>query len=101
MASRLKLHSELVDILGSNNVYYNPPESVKMRYDAIRYKRKTINGKFANNSTYIQNNCYELIAIYRDPDSELPFKLLRLPSCSHDRQYVVDNLIHDVFTLYY
>lgn len=101
MANRTDLQTLLEDILGSRNVYYNPPESVKMNYDAIRYKRKTINSIFANNFVYTQNNCYELIAIYRDPDSELPIKLSRLPKCSHDRQYVVNNLIHDVFTLYF
>lgn len=100
MASRLKLHSELVDILESNNVYFNPPEGMKMNYPAIRYKRKTISSIFANNSVYTQDNCYELIAIYRDPDSELPMKLSRLPRCSHDRQYVAEGLIHDVFTIY-
>lgn len=101
MASRLKLHSELVDILGSNNVYFNPPESVKMKYDAIRYKRTKIESIFANNSVYKQDNCYEIIAIYRNPDSDLPIKLSRLPKCSHDRQYKSDNLIHDVFTIYF
>lgn len=100
MASRLKLHSELVDILESNNVYFNPPEGMKMNYPAIRYKRKTISSIFANNSVYTQDNCYELIAIYRDPDSELPMKLSRLTKCSHDRQYIADGLIHDVFTIY-
>lgn len=101
MADRLDLHALLVDILGSRNVYYNPPESVKMQYDAIRYSRKRIENTHANNLVYKQDNCYELIAIYRDPDSELPYKLSRLPRCSHDRQYKSDNLIHDVFTIYY
>lgn len=101
MASRLELHSELVDILGNNNVYFNPPEGMKMNYDAIRYKRKKIDSTFASNSVYTQNLCYELVAIYRDPDSELPIKLSKLPKCTHDRQYVVGNLIHDVFTIYH
>ena len=33
MASRLKLQTMLEEILGSRNVYFNPPESVKMKYD--------------------------------------------------------------------
>lgn len=101
MASRLKLQTMLEGILGSRNVYYNPPESVKMKYDAIRYYRKEINNTFANDSVYKQDNCYELIVIYRDPDSDIPIKISKLPRCNHDRQYVSDNLIHDVFTLYY
>lgn len=100
MATRLNLDNKFREILGNNNVYFNPPESVKMNYEAIRYTRKTIENKFANNSVYKQDDCYEVIAIYKNPDSDLPRKISRLPKCSHDRQYVADNLIHDVFTIY-
>ena len=100
MANRLDLDYKFREILGSGNVYFDPPESVKMKYDAIRYSIKKIDVQFANNSVYRQNNCYEVIAIYRDPDSDLPKKLLSLPMCSHDRHYVADNLHHDVFTIY-
>lgn len=99
MGSRLDLHATLCEI--ANNVYFNPPTSLQMKYDAIRYSRKNIENVFANNSVYNQHNCYEVIAIYRDPDSDLPLKLSRLPMCSFDRHYVVNNLNHDVFTLYY
>lgn len=100
MANRLDLDTKFREILGSGNVYYNPPASVQMHYDAIRYSLKKIENKFANNSVYQQNNCYEVTVIYRDPDSDLPRKILQLPMCSHDRQYVSDNLYHDVFTIY-
>lgn len=101
MASRLNLHEIFCDILGSRNVYYDPPESVKMQYDAIRYSRSKINNTHANDSVYLQRNRYEVIVIYRDPDSDIPGKIASLPLCSHDRHYVADNLHHDVFTLYY
>lgn len=101
MAGRLELHEELCKLLGNRNVYFNPPESVKMQYDAIRYSRAGIENVHADDSVYKQDCRYEVIAIYRNPDSDLPMKLSRLPRCSHDRQYVSDNLIHDVFTIYY
>jgi hypothetical protein len=100
-ASRLKLHEELCTLLGTRNVYYDPPESVQMRYDAIKYTRRKIDNKSANNSVYMQNNSYEVTVIYQDADSDLPTKLSRLPMCSHDRHYFAGNLHHDVFTLYY
>ena len=100
MASRLELHEELCRLLGSRNVYFDPPESVKMNYDAIRYSRKKIENTFANNSVYKQDYCYEIVVIYRDPDSDLPGKISRMPMCTHDRHYVVDNLHHDVFIKY-
>lgn len=101
MANRLDLQAKFEEILGSRNVYFDPPERLKMQYDAIRYSRSTIENTFANNSVYKQHNSYEVIAIYRDPDSDLPGKLSRLPMCRHDRYYVSDNLHHDVFTLYF
>ena len=101
MASRLDLQAKLEELLGSRNVYFDPPESVKMKYDAIRYSRKQIENNHADDSVYNQIICYELIAIYRDPDCDISMKLSRLPKCRHDRHYVADNLHHDVFTIYY
>lgn len=101
MANRLNLQTAFEKLLGSRNVYFDPPESVKMNYDAIRYSRSKIENTFANDSVYKQDDRYEVIAIYRNPDSDLPRKISRLPKCTHDRHYVADNLHHDVFTLYY
>lgn len=100
MVSRQNLQTMLEELLGSRNVYYDPPESVKMQYDAIRYTRKSIDNTFANNSVYKQDVCYEIIAIYKKADSDLPLKISRMPMCVHDRHYVANNLHHDVFTLY-
>lgn len=100
-AQRLELQTILENLLGSRNVYFQPPESIKMQYDCIRYERSHISPKFANNRPYILQNCYQLTAIYRNPDSDLPEKIAMLPMCSHERHYTADNLNHDVFVLYY
>lgn len=101
MANRADLQTLFENILGSHNVYYDPPESVKMHYDAIRYSRRKIENAFANNSPYKQDDSYEVTVIYRDPDSNLPREISKLPTCSHDRHYVSNNLHHDVFVLYW
>lgn len=101
MDKRLELQNLLEGILDSSEVYFQPPESVKMRYPAIRYERETIENQFANNEVYHQEIRYVITAIYYDPDDDLPIKLSQLPRCRHDRQYKADNLIHDVFTIYY
>ena len=101
MGSRIELQDILENILGSRNVYFQPPASIHIDYDAIVYSRKNIENTFANNSVYKQNDAYEIIAIYEDPDSDLPRKLSKLPMCSFDRHYTADNLNHDVFTLYH
>ena len=101
MASRLDLQSKLEELLGVKNVYYQPPETVKMSYPAIVYSRKNIKQTFANNSMYMKDNCYEIIVVDRKPDNEVIDKLLSLPYCSYDRGYKSDNLNHDVLTIYY
>lgn len=101
MASRLDLQTELERILGSRNVYFQPPSSVRMQYPAIVYSRKDVDGRFANDKVYRKLPCYEMILIDKNPDSALVDKLLDLQYCSFDRHYESDNLNHDVFTIYY
>ena len=101
MADRLELHSVLQELLGSSNVYYQPPESIKMQYDAIRYSKKTIDSKYANDRKYSMIDRYEIIVISRLPDNPAIKKLLSLPYCSYDRHYIADNLHHDVLTIYW
>lgn len=101
MERRLELQNILEDILDSSEVYFQPPESVKMRYPAIRYEREAIENRFADNEVYNQAIRYVITAMYYDPDDDLPIRLSLLPRCRHDRQYKADNIIHDVFTIYY
>ena len=88
------------ELLGSRNVYYNPPASVIMKYDAIVFKRSSIDNRFANNNVYMQSNRYTVTVITRDPDAPIIQKISKLPRCSFDRSFVSDNLNHNVFTLY-
>ena len=101
MASRPNLQTELEELLGSKNVYYQPPASVQMKYPAIVYSRKDIENTFADNLVYNQSHSYEVIVIDQDPDSMFVEKISKLPTCRFDRHYTADNLNHDVFTLYY
>ena len=101
MADRIELHSLLEELLESKNVYYQPPESTKMQYDAIRYSMKKISSTYANDVKYSMRNCYELTVISKRPDHPVIKKLLSLPYCSYDRHYVADNLNHDILTIYY
>ena len=95
-----ELQAEFEELLESSNVYYNPPPSVKMKYDAIVFNRVGIDNTFANNSVYRQSYRYEVTTITDDPDAPIILKISRLPRCSFDRSFVSDNLYHNVFTLY-
>jgi len=98
---RLELHELLCGLLGSRHVYFQPPESVKMRYPAIVYNLDYIENKHADDGVYFSNRRYQVIAIDANPDSELIEKIASLPTCQFNRHYEQDNLNHDVFTLYY
>lgn len=101
MASRLELHSKLKELLGSENVYYQPPNNLLMKYPAIKYSKSDINLKFADNTPYARMIRYDLIVIDYEPDNEVVDSLLQLPYCSYDRHYIADNLDHDVLTIYW
>lgn len=102
MARRLNLHEELCSVLGSRNVYFQPPESVKLKYDCIIYSVRDRNDIRADDRLYRDLVDYEVMAIYRDPDSDLPEKLMqRFLRCRHERHFTVDNLHHDVFIISY
>ena len=102
MARRLQLHEELCKILGTRNVYFQPPESVKLKYDCIVYSVNNREDLRADDIHYRNLVRYEVILMYRDPDSELPEALLNcFTRISHQRHFTSDNVHHDVYTLFY
>lgn len=102
MASRLKLHEELCEILNNRNVYFKPPESKKMSYPCVRYSLSGIDMRCANDRLYKSYNEYEIIIIDYDPDSEIHNEILNhFPMCSFVRSYIADNLNHTILKLYY
>ena len=101
MASRLELQTKLEELLGSRNVYYQPPESVKIEYPAIVYSKSDIRTTHANDAVYSKRTQYSLIVISKKPDEPVIDKLLSIPYCSYDRPYKSDNLNHDVLTLHF
>lgn len=101
MAKRTDLQALLENILGSRNVYFQPPENVMMSYPAIVYNLANIDNKHADNKVYMQNHAYELTLIHYDPDNDIKEKLASLPMCRFLRPFTSDNLNHYMFTLYY
>ena len=100
---RLELNELFVDILGSRNVYFQPPASLVMQYPCIRYNREQADSKFASNKLYRFTQRYQATLIYRNhaEGSAIFQKIISLPMTVHDRSYAGDNLNHDVFTLYF
>lgn len=101
MAQRLELHAVLTQILETDQVYFQPPPSVQMKYPCIVYHRDYELSAFADDIPYARNKRYLVIVIDRNPDSNIPDKIAELPMCVFDRFYTADNLNHDAFKLFF
>ena len=101
MGTRLELQNKFEEILGSRNVYYKPPENLKMKYPAIRYNLSEIDSRYADDFKYSTFNRYDVIVIDTEPDNEVIQKILELPYTSFERSYVADNLYHDLIRIYF
>lgn len=98
---RIQLHKMLVDILGSENVYFQPPATIKMKYPCIVYNLADIDSRFADNIPYFHKRRYSVTIIDRDPDSVIRDKMTYLEKCSFERGFTADNLYHYVFNITY
>lgn len=101
MAQRRDLQNILVELLGSNNVYFQPPPNAQMTYPCIVYKRDYAIAHFADNKPYKNKKRYQLTIIDPDPDSVIPDKVAELPMCSFDRFFTAENLNHDIYTIFF
>jgi len=101
MDLRLELHEILVNLLGSNNVYFQPPSSIRMSYPCIVYSRNKKDEKFADDILYSGKFAYAVTVIDSNPDSEIPNRVAKLPLTSFVNHFTLDNLNHDVYNIYY
>lgn len=102
MGTRIELQQTLEEILGSDHVYFQPPESIKLQYPAIVYSLLSIDTVKADDGKFLKWPHYRVQLISRDPDNHTVYDILDLQHCSYagDR-FVVDNLYHDNFDLYF
>jgi hypothetical protein len=101
MRPRTELQTLLETVIGSKQVYFQPPSSLQIKYPCIVYERSNANTIFADNYPYKSDKRYTITVIDKDPDSLIPDKVLKLQQCNYDRHFTADNLHHDVFNLYF
>lgn len=101
MDNRLKLQSLLEEALGSKQVYFQPPSSIRMKYPAIVYSRSNIENVSANDSVYIQRYSYQITVMDYNPDSEIVKRISVIPGIRFGNHFTSENLNHDVFTITY
>lgn len=101
MGTREDLNALLCEILGSEYVYYQPPESLQIQYPCIIYSMDEHYVRHADNATYNRRKVYEVLYISIEPDEDVVDRLADLQYCSMGKAYTADNLYHYPYTLYY
>lgn len=99
---RERLQKELEEILGSKNVYFQPPNNTKLKYPCIIYKRDVADAIYADDRVYSITMRYALTIISRDPDNDIYDRIAKsMRYVTYNRNFIVDGLNHDVLYLYY
>lgn len=99
--SRLELQGVLEAIPGVVRVYFQPPEGLQMEYPCIVYERDNRLTHHADNRPFYIDTRYLVTIIDVEADSTIPEAVAQLPTATFNRFFAVDNLNHDVYTLYF
>lgn len=99
--TREEVQKLLEKLLGSENVYFNRPENMKLEYPCIIYSRKGYVKRNADDIPYKLDQRYDVLYIYNKVSgSELVDKLVETPAFVLDREYISDGLYHASFLLH-
>lgn len=98
---RLSLQNKLVELLGSPNVWFQPPSSLILKYPCIIYKLDDVDETYADDRAYVRSKQYLITIIDKNADSLIYEKILDLPYSSFNTSYVVDNLNHYICSLFW
>lgn len=101
MGQRLDLQAALEEVLGSSNVYFQPPSTKKMIYPAIVYERDNAVTQHADDYPYRYTQRYAVTYIDTNPDSVVINKLAAMQTSVFNRHFATAGLNHDVFTIYF
>ena len=99
--SRVELHTLLKNTLGSTNIYFDPPESFKLKFPCIVYSLDNNYLIKADNKNYIGMKRYTMIYITQNADDSMTDVLEDLDYCSLNRTYSSDNFYHYAYTIYF
>lgn len=102
MSNRDEFDRKLRRVLGSNNTYFQPPESVRMSYPCFVYEISKDSELHADDTNYIVRDGYDVTAITKDPDVTYKKELKAVfPYCEWVRSFKSDNLNHSIYKIYY
>lgn len=98
---RKELDAILRACLGSSNVYFDPPESFKLKYPCIVYSFNNNANRFADDKNYSRIKRYTMIYITMDPDDQKIDALDDIEYCRLTNTYSSNGLFHYTYELYF
>lgn len=98
---RVELQRMLEGVLGTRNVYFQPPTGTQLKYPCIVYNLDDANDVHANDRIYRRLYRYSLTYITKDPEDSMRDTIDDLQYCSFNRFFISDNLNHFVYSIYY
>lgn len=100
MGNRIELHNILLTVLP--NVYFQPPNSLKMSYPCIVYKKSGVHTTRADNMIYNKTQEYQITIIDKNPDNTYADTILQLFSnVVLTGFFIFENLNHTTLNLYF
>lgn len=94
LSTRIELQRYLERVLGSKNVYFEPPETLKMRYPCIVYNLSRMNPTNADNLSYRVSQEYDIQYITREPEVDIPMRLAYTKRFRAGQHFVADGMHH-------
>lgn len=101
---RRKLQTELETILGSKHVYFQPPPNTAIKYPCFIYERYTPFTMNADDTVYRIIGHYSITYIDSNVERAMAMQTKILSTFQHisiERNYISDNMNHDIYNLYY
>lgn len=98
---RTDLQEKLEELLGSRNVYFQPPEAFKRNFPCFQYSLDRFDTRYADNRAYRTKKRYSITYFDHDPDSTMPDRMMEnFPYCYFERCYRTGTLNCWVFNIY-
>jgi hypothetical protein len=101
MAPRPDFQDLLENLLGSEEVYFQPPKSIRLQYPCIIYTVSDLRSVHADNMPFQTSMGYNVTVVDRNPDSPVAMAVSAIQSSRFVRNFVSDNLNHFVFNIFF
>ncbi len=98
---RIELDNKFRSIPGLEHVYFQPPESVSLKYPCLIYTISANSYRYAQNNKYYTGTRYTVKLISKNPDEPLREYLEQFRYCELASFYTVNNLNHFIYNLVY